>query len=62
MMTYSPVNEAMVPESIPRSLVPNVVAQNRREFLKFEAMYQVKQEKSNKMSRNQRKKQMIDAY
>lgn len=62
LMAYSPVNEKIVPEAVPRSLVPNVVAKNRREFLKFEAMYQVKQEQPKLMSRKQRKKQLIDVY
>lgn len=63
-LTYSPVR-ADSQEPIQRSLVPNVAALNRREFLKFEAMYQVKEEnpknyiKSNRRLKNER---LVEIY
>lgn len=44
--------------------MPNVAAINRREYLKFEAQYQVKEEKEKpkQMSAKQRKKQLVDIY
>lgn len=51
-LSYSPIGgESFNNDPIQRNLVPSVAALNRREFLKFESLYQVKEEQPRRLSR-----------
>lgn len=78
LLQYSPIKEGTPQyEPVLTNLVPNVIPLNKREFLKFESMYQVKENtlpakkpevkadskpESKPQTARQKRKQMIEAY